>query len=369
MVRLGIALTDRKNDQPLQSLCNFRSTAMFSLLLTFNLFTPQNTAFITASNDTYYSEYYSNDTDFNETYNDDTDFNETYNDDNDYNGYNNASYYGDCELGAGKGTSHHDDNSFISNHITTGDNPYEGEIYNINVEYNYEIFAKEEDDSIMTEIQTVETQLSLMLLPLLFPDECADTDTRSGGDTLDVIVGITSDPPDVVDDSGCVNADVEPVKNTFCIKISGALTVYSKSNDDNIKTLVGEELDTELRKVFKEAATFIEGRNIKKVDVKKKSIKITWTDDKKKSNETQWWKITLIVVGSSFLLITVVRVISKKLKERHLFDELTTTRNFKDQKNNRLSVTKLLHSIRKDRHTPRSDIYSTESVRFRDDPS
>jgi len=356
MVRLGIALTDRKNDQPLQSLCNFRSTAMFSLLLTFNLFTPQNTAFITASNDTYYSEY-SNETDFDETYNDDND-------------NNNTNFYDyDCELGAGKGTSHHDDNSFISNHVSTGDNPYEGEIYNINVEYNYEIFAKEEDDSIMTEIQTVETQLSLMLLPLLFPDECADPDTRSGGDTLDVIVGITSDPPDVVDDSGCVNADVEPVKNTFCINISGSLTIYSKSNDDNIKTLVGEELDTELRKVFAEAATFIEGRNIKKVDVKKKSIKITWTDDKKKSNETQWWKITLIVVGSSFLLITVVRVISKKLKERHLFDELTTTRNFKDQKNNRLSVTKLLHSIRKDRHTPRSDIYSTESVRFRDDPS
>merc|ERR1712238_75644 len=198
------------------------------------------------------------------------------------------------------GTSHHDDNSFISNHITTGDNPYEGEIYDINVEYNYEIFAREEGDSLMTEIRTVETQLSLMLLPLLFPDECADTDTRSGGDTLDVIVGITSDPPDVVDDSGCVNADVEPVKNTFCIKISGALTIYSKSNDDNIKTLVGEELDTELRKVFAEAATFID-------------------------------------VGSSFLLITVVRVISKKLKERHLFDELTTTRNFKDQINIQLN--------------------------------
>ena len=55
---------------------------------------------------------------------------------------------------------------------------------------------------------------------------------------------------------GCVNADVEPVKNTLCIKISGSLTVYSNSNDDNIKTLVGEMVDTELRKVLAEAGTF-----------------------------------------------------------------------------------------------------------------
>ena len=180
MVRLGIALIDRKNDQPLQSLCNFRSTAMFSLLLTFNLFTPQNTAFITASGDTLweklYSDYYSNETDYYDDVNDD----------------NNASYYdGDCELGFGR-------NYFFSNHMSTG------EIYDINVEYNYEIFAREEGDSLMTEIRTVETQLSSMLLPLLFPDECADPDTRSGGNTLDDFIGMTSDPPDVVDDSGAL---------------------------------------------------------------------------------------------------------------------------------------------------------------------
>jgi len=357
MVRLGIALKDRQNDQPLRSLCNFRSTAMFSLLLTCNLFTPQNTAFITASDTAYYNnndtDYYTNnDTEY--YTNNDTDYYDT-----------NYNYDDTCKLGAGKGTDYHDEKTFLSNDVT---HQYEGEIYSINVEYNYEIFAKEEDDNITEEIEAVEKELALRLLPLLFPDECPGPD-RGGGDTLNVIVGVTSEPPDVVDDNGCVNTDVEQVKNTFCIRISGSLTVYSKSNDDNIKTLVGEELNALFKEVFKKAATLIEGRNIKKVDVKKKSIKVTWTDNKKKkSDEMQWWKITAIVIGSSFLLITVVRVVSKKLKERQLFTELTTTRNFKDQKSDRLSVTKLLHSIRKDRHTPRSDVYASESARFRDDP-